>query len=295
MKRLTRLQVMRLSVASGVTVVAACGLPGGAPETPAILKTGGKLRLYATTNNVDEGSKYFKETVFARFQKQYPGVTIEGSFAPSADTMAKLAVETVAGTGPDMSTYDQTRTAALVQQGAIKNLTDLVKRDAKAVADLSSTWPLFNEPDGRTFSMPAVLTTACLLYNPELFDRFGVKRPDSTFSWNPRDGGSFLDAARKLTRPDQGLWGYWWTGQSTADTLSWLKQNDGSWIDSTRTKADMLKPASLDAFQWMHDLVHRYRVSPKPRDAPVVDASVTTRHGQFLGGKVAMFNFIVGQ
>jgi ABC-type glycerol-3-phosphate transport system substrate-binding protein len=299
-QRLTRQLVLR-SAAGGalgtLAFVAACGAPGtGQSQSSLAARKEGKLRLYAATNNIDEGSRYFNQTVFTRFQKQFPNITIEGTFNVYADVMTKVKVEVAAGTAPDLFTFDQTQSPGLAAQGAIKDLSDLIKRDARAVADLAGSWDYFTEPDGRKFGVPAMVTTSALLYNPALFDRFGVKYPDSTFGWNPRDGGSFLEAARKLTRPDQGIWGYWWTGQGTADTLTWLKQNGGSYLDPTRTKADMLKPSSMEAFQWMYDMIHRHQISPKPQDAPIADfAGASTRHALFLSGKVAMFNFIIGQ
>lgn len=296
-QRLTRQHVLRSAALGSITFAAACGVPGaGKSESSQAAKKVGKLRLYAATNNIDEGSRYFNQTVFARFQKQFPNIAIEGTFNVYADVMTKVKVEVAAGTAPDLFTFDQTQSPGLAAQGAIKDLSDLIKRDTKAVADLAGSWDYFTEPDGRKFGVPAMVTTSALLYNPALFDRFGVKYPDSTFGWNPRDGGSFLEAGRKLTRPDQGIWAYWWTGQGTADTLTWLKQNAGSYLDPTRTKADVLKPSSMEAFQWMHDMIHRHQISPKPQDAPIADyAGATTRHALFLSGKIAMFNFIIGQ
>jgi ABC-type glycerol-3-phosphate transport system substrate-binding protein len=52
----------------------------------------------------------------------------------------------------------------------------------------------------------------------------------------------------------------------------------------------------MDAFQWMYDMVHRHQISPKPQDAPIADyTGAVTRHALFLTGKIAMFNFIIGQ
>src|SRR5687768_8699369 len=149
-QRLTRQHVLRLaalgSAVGGIALAAACGVPGaGQSETSAAAKKVGKLRLYAATNNIDEGSRYFNQTVFARFQKQFPNIAIEGTFNVYADVMTKVKVEVAAGTAPDLFTFDQTQSPGLAAQGAIKDLSDLIKRDARAVADLAGSWDYFTE------------------------------------------------------------------------------------------------------------------------------------------------------
>ena len=171
----------------------------------------------------------------------------------------------------------------------------MVKRDARALAPVAGLLDAYRDPQGRLYGPPLPPVCAARADNRALFDRFGVKYPDESLEWNPRDGGTFLDLARRLTRPADEVFGWWFSGQATADTLGWLKQHNGAWLDRARTRADMLRPELLQAFEWMSDLVNRHGVSPKPADAPLQDNARGGRHWLFLRGKAAMFNLLLGQ
>jgi multiple sugar transport system substrate-binding protein len=281
-----------LAIANGVVGLAGCGAEG---QGPSATKKTGKLGMYLITNDPVSGPAYFNGTVLSRFQKDFPGVTIDATMAPYAEIVNKVNVETVAGTAPDVYQTDYVQIPIYSARGALKDLSDLAKKDARAMTNIANLLDLFREPDNRIFGLPATLTSTAVLYNKQLFDRYQVKYPDENLEWNPRDGGTFLKTAQQLTRPGEGLWGWWWSGQGTADTLSWLKQNNASWLDKTRTKADMLKPEALAAFDWMHAMIHKYTVSPKPQDAPLVDNARGGRHWLFLQGKVAMVYLLLGQ
>jgi ABC-type glycerol-3-phosphate transport system substrate-binding protein len=291
--KLTRNALVR--TAAGVTAATAMAACAPFESGPASSKKTGTVRMFLVTNDIQNGPKYFNGTVIAKFQERFPNITIDATMAPFAEIFAKNGVEIAAGTTPDLFHNDYVQMSAFGVNGAVKNLADLVKRDTRALTDVTHILDQFKEPDGKMFGLPATLTSTALLYNSVLFDRYNVKYPDDTMDWNPRDGGTFMQRAKQLTRPAEDVWGYWWTGQSTADPLGWLKQNNGTWLDKTRTKADMLKPESLDAFNWMYDMVHKYTVSPKPQDAPLVDATRGGRHWLLLRGKAAMAHLQLGQ
>jgi multiple sugar transport system substrate-binding protein len=291
--KVSRAQFLRaaaLGVAGGA-IQAACGGPTGAP--PASQRSG-TVRVYLITNDPVQGPRYFNETVLPRFAQQFPGVKVDPTMAPYGEITQKVDVELAAGTAPDFFHNDSTRIPSHVAKGTSRDVTDLAKRDGRALGPVTGVLDRFREPDGKLYGVPATLASTALIYNRELFDRYKLKPPDDKLEWNPRDGGSFMQTARQLTRPGEELWGWWWTGQLTADAVSWVRQNGGTFLDSTRTKADLLKAQSLQAFEWMHDLIHKYRVSPLPQEAPQSDPARGGLHWLFLRGKVAMFNLLLG-
>jgi multiple sugar transport system substrate-binding protein len=294
---LTRARLLGLAGGvPAVAAIAACGLPGNGTQVLSPTgKKSGMMRVFIITNDPVDGPRYWHETVIPRFRQILPDVRIEPSFGPAAEIRQKAATEIIAGSAPDIYPVDGAGWATEAAKGAAKELTPLINRDAKAVEVIAPTFPLLRDPRGKIWAVRSTVNAVALLYNRVIFDRLGIKPPDENLEWNPRDGGSFIELARKLTRPDQELWGWWWTGQSTADTLAWLKQNNGSWLDPTMTKATLLKPESLQAFEWMHDLVHKYKISPLPQDAPPTDNQRGGQHWLFLKGKAAMFNLILGQ
>jgi multiple sugar transport system substrate-binding protein len=295
--RLARSHVLRaVAVPGGAALLAACGAgPPGSEQPAGASRRAGKFTAYFVANDPTEGPRFFNETVLPRFEQQVPGIKVEPVMDVFGPLMEKLAVTMAAGSGPDLWHTDDLNGPGYAVQGWVKDRSDLVKRDAKALAPVAGLLDTYRDPEGRLFGPPLLLVCAALVFNRAIFDRLGVKYPDDTLEWNPRDGGTFLELARKLTRPADELYGWWWSGQSTADTLSWLKQHNGAWLDRTRTRADLLRPESLQAFEWMGDLVNRHNVSPKPKDAPLQDNERGGRHWLFLRGKAAMFSLLLGQ
>jgi multiple sugar transport system substrate-binding protein len=299
---LTRKQALRSAAALtiGGPALAGCGI--GSPvasEPSAQVKTGGKILAYLTTNDIVSGARYFNETVFARFNKQFPQIKIEPVMGPNAEIATKTQVEVFAGTGPDLYLLGHPSIPSYTTKGAVKDISDYVKRDSRALTDVAAALDTMKQsikdPQNRVWGTPATLTSSALVYNKALFDRLGVKPPDASLEWNPRDGGSFVDLAKRMTRPDQETWGFWWTGQITADILSFFRQNNATWLDATGTKADLLKPATFEACQFQSDLVNKFGVSPIPKNFPQNDNARGGGHWLFTQGKAAMFNLASGQ
>jgi ABC-type glycerol-3-phosphate transport system substrate-binding protein len=249
------------------------------------------------TNDLDAGARYFTDTVITRYKQAAPHVTITPEAWGNAGTQrTKYLAQIAAGDPPDWLHFDFERVPALAAKGGLAELTTYLKRDSKVGQNIAmfDVWKRYTKD--RYFMLPGSITTSVLVVVQDAFRRKNVPIPTGDMSWNPRDGGPFVEMARRLTSEANGEWGHWWTGQITSDTLSWLHQNGGSWLTKDMTKADLLKPESREAFQFMYDLVHKYRVSPKPQDAPMLDAARgLRRHWLALTGKAATFNLQAGQ
>lgn len=278
--------------AGGAVLGAACGPLRPATEAPRT-KVIGKVTAQFITNDLIDGPRYVNDTVIAGFEKQFPGIKIEPLMDVAGPLFKRFTAEMVAGTGPDLWHHDDLAMLPNAAKGWVKDRSDLIKRDAKALAPIAGLLNIYRDPEGKLYGPPSNLFCTALVYNKVIFDRLGLKYPDENLTWNPRDGGTFLELARKLTRPAEETWG-WWHTDDNSDTLSFLKQNNGSWLDKSMTKADMLKPESLQAFEFMGDLINRYQIAPKRLDAPQIDNTRGGRHWLFLRGNAAMFNIFLG-
>jgi multiple sugar transport system substrate-binding protein len=97
--------------------------------------------------------------------------------------------------------------------------------------------------------------TIVLFYNKDLFDAKGVAYPDSTWTWTLDGNGTFEDALRKLSDPDNKLWGGL-LGDGPDRLQQKIAGNGGHWVDpNDDMKAVFDQPAALDALQWEWDRI----------------------------------------
>ena len=57
--------------------------------------------------------------------------------------------------------------------------------------------------DDNLYVMPQDWDSECVIYNKDLFDKYGIDYP-TELDWNPIDGGSFTETAQKLTVDKNG-------------------------------------------------------------------------------------------
>jgi multiple sugar transport system substrate-binding protein len=115
-----------------------------------------------------------------------------------------------------------------------------------------------------------------IYYNKDLFDAAGVQYPDTlneTF-----DG--LVDRAVKLTKASDTQFGY--SGASAAHHII-IRSFGGDVLDADRKKSRLSEPEAIQATEWIHDLIYKYKAHPAPDE--IQNGSDTN---MFAGGKVAM-------
>jgi ABC-type glycerol-3-phosphate transport system substrate-binding protein len=135
--------------------------------------------------------------------------------------------------------------------------------------------------DGQLRILPFTIEPFAMLYNKDLFDRYGVPYPRPGWDW-----AAFLETAKALTHPEDGVWGYGAAmnnGMETFnDALQLVAQNGGRVFDDVAgARATFTNPATVEAIQWYVDLIRLHRVAPLPQEVP------HNREG-FFEGHVAM-------
>lgn len=221
--------------------------------------------------------------VNARAKAEAKGYLVKLEPVPS-DYPVKLATM-VAGRGaPDIFYLDLSYLAHYAELGALMDLTDLVEADTSAVCDLDDYYPAilgnyFRR--GRLYGLPWIAQPVVLYCNAELFEGAGVPLPDRSWRW-----GEFLDAARRIARhesPD-GVerWGFaLQPGWPPLEMYVWQMGGEVLAEDGSVALAD---ERTVEAAQFLQDLVHRHRVAP-PMDV-VLERGISNL---FRDGRVAMF------
>lgn len=112
--------------------------------------------------------------------------------------------------------------------------------------------------DGTLFALPVDAKPLMLFYDTEFLAQREVPPPDTPWHWD-----DLVRAATKLqtTKPDGTVarWGLIAHGQG----VFWaLLQNEAALLDMDTRQCRLQEPAAIEALQFVHDLLHRHRVSP---------------------------------
>jgi len=160
----------------------------------------------------------------------------------------------------------------------------------KYLADPSLTSPDYDVNDfmpasievckrqGKLISIPLFWTNEILMYNKEIFKRYGVKVPETL--------SELEEAAAKLTRPEQNLYGFTARGMgggvAVPSFVPFLFSMGGSWIDE-RGNAAINSSEAIRAFKLYGKLMREYN--------PLGPLNFNWRQAQdaFISGRAAQW------
>ncbi len=234
-----------------------------------------------------------------QFMKLHPKIHVTIQQTPWASYWQKLGTEFAAGNAPDVFWDHLAYYPQYVQQGQLTNLSPLIKQDNIGMSTYYSQ--LVNEwtYQGNVYGLPKDWDTIAILYNKQLFQKAGIPAP-TNLTWNPSDGGPFLQAAQKLTLDKNGKaptdagfdashisqYGYVSENNSQEGYWNFIGMNGGTFLDKKFGQNFLFdQPQSVQALQYLVDLVNKYHVSPP--------ATETNNNGSvaiqlFEGGRAAM-------
>lgn len=253
------------SVGLGAALTAACGGPSGGDTAQSggpIKPEPGTLTWLYWSNPPDR--KLLHDQILAKFQAENPTVKIDGVDPPSSGPggyVTKVAVMVSAGERLDVFGLSPVWVPDNVGANVVKELTGYLARDkgfkiddyAKGVVDAGS-WK------GKLYFLALFSNFNVLYYNKTLLDRAGVKYPDDTWT-----NDMVLDAARKLTQGEGStkVWGFNFA-RDLNNISPYIWNNGGNSFDKPEdpTKSTMSTAASVEALQWLVDLINRHKVAP---------------------------------
>ncbi len=219
------------------------------------------------------------------FEKLHPGVRVRKEQIPGPGQYApKLCLMHVAGCAPDVMHLDVSSAAVFIDNGVLLDLAPLMAKDPTFDRSLYFENVLNMTRRGDAiYSIPLDFTPMMIFYNRAMFDRAGLPYPRDGWTWD-----EFLAACKALTifpagarRPQQ----YGYNFENVLPFwLPWLWTNGGDILDSTGTRASghFDGPASVEAIQFLADLMLRHRVAPNLSERAALGGDA------FLNAKAAM-------
>jgi multiple sugar transport system substrate-binding protein len=230
------------------------------------------------------------------FEAQHPGVRVqieqipgEGQYAP------KLLMMHVSGSMPDVIHLDASYAAVFMDNNVLRDLKPYIENDEAFDLDdyFENVVDIARRGD-RLYAIPLDFTPMVLYYNKKLFDAAGVPYPQEGWSWD-----EFLETARKLTVFPEGAssptqYGVYFMNWMPSWVL-WLWTNGGDVLspDGKRASGYFDGPRSVEAVQFVVDLMTKYRVAPHLRESAAagVDLFRSQRAAMDLKGHWVMIDY----
>ena len=112
--------------------------------------------------------------------------------------------------------------------------------------------------DGALFALPVSAAPQMLYYDAERFRAQGISPPaDSTWDWD-----DLVENAARLTTYERDGTLQRWGLDAHSQGLWWaLWQNGAALLDPNTLDCRLQESVAIEAFQFVHDLIHRHRVS----------------------------------
>ena len=112
--------------------------------------------------------------------------------------------------------------------------------------------------EGGLYALPVSAAPLMLNYHERHFRDQGVSPVDETWDWDDLAG----NAARLTTRRQDGTVARWGLLAHDRDIWWALWQNGAEALDPDMLVCRLQEPAAAEALQFVHDLIHKHRVSP---------------------------------
>lgn len=275
-------------------VLTGLGACAGAPVAPAPAQEGqveGEAAAPAAAAEVTvnfafhggpEEVDLYQETV-DRFMEEVPNITVNLQHIPVADYKRKVETMIAGGTPPDVFWLHATWFPKFQEAGELMDLTPFIEETGFPIDDYYESAVDQFSADGEILAIPRETSSIVLFYNKNMFDAAGVDYP--TEDWTYDD---VLAAAKALAKPDELQWGI-------AAPTAWHLLQPVIWSfggevlnQPENTRCMMTKPETVEAIQWVADLIHVHQVAPSAADLAgqaATDLFVSNKLGMFWSGR----------
>lgn len=218
------------------------------------------------------------KTIYDEFEAANPGIDLQVEGTPDMQAyVTKTLLGHVAGTAPDVMRLDASSAAVFINNGVLLDLSEYINNDPSfSLDDYFPNVVDITRREKAVYGLPMGFTPMVLYYNKRLFDESGVPYPSNHWTY-----ADFLDAAKKLTHDDQ--YGFDFSNWM-AMWILFLWNNGGDVLspDGTRASGYFDSPQSVEAVQFVSDLVRVHKV------APTLSQSAALGVDLFANGRTAM-------
>jgi multiple sugar transport system substrate-binding protein len=228
----------------------------------------------------------YNKKMAAEFIKLHPNITVNIELVGFEDYLMKMQVDLATGTAPDIIYINPSINFPLVAyKGFVLPLDDYVNKDNFDLSDWypeAVEWASFK---GNLYAIAQEFGAGepALYYNTGLFDEAGLSYPTEDWTYN-----DLLEAAKKLAKDtdddgkiDQyGIIPPYHRRHLSNNTL--VRSFGGGWVSDNGKTSLANRPETIEAVQFMADLVNVYNAAPLQPEG--------SQEATFGTGKIGMIN-----
>jgi sn-glycerol 3-phosphate transport system substrate-binding protein len=198
------------------------------------------------------------------FNKMHPDIQVTATYTGNYDvTLQKIQASKLAGTLPDVAVTEISSVPVLGALGAAQPVDELIASSG-GKQFLDRFWPsmLLNcTYGGKVYGVPFQRSTPVMYYNKEAFAEAGLDPEKPPVTWD-----ELTSVAQKLTKHD-GERTTRWGIELPLEAFNWFYYaityaNGGETLSADGTKVLWDQPKNVEALQFWHDLVNKYKVTP---------------------------------
>lgn len=200
------------------------------------------------------------------FTAKYPNLTVKLiTIANQDDYWTKVQTMIAGGTPPDLAFEQEMLTPTHVAKGFMEDLTPYMQKDSSFHKDWLA--PASYGPftvNNQIYAIPEMTYVDVLFYNRTMFDKAKLSYPNSTWDWN-----KLREVAKKLTldtNNDGKIDQYGYSFIAYPNFLyTYMWANGGDLVLADRKTAVVNSKQNVEAFQFLHDLIYKDKVTPSPQ------------------------------
>jgi len=229
----------------------------------------------------NEQTKVLKEAL-EEFHAINPNITVTMNVAPSKQYWQKLQTTTVAGTAPDVFWINYPNFPKYFNSNTLLNLSPYIEKSTITnISNYPASLMKKYTQNGAVYAIPEQFDTIILAYNKDLFDEAGIAYPDDTWTWD-----TLRDVAIKLTKntPNGKQYGFLSSTDNHACYYDFMVTNGGFIVSDDDKKSGFDDPASIEAVQYLYDLMYKYHCSPTGKEIAELNHTLD----MFYSKRVAM-------
>lgn len=217
--------------------------------------------------------------LYEKFEKEHNVKLLIESYNLN-DLNKKLFIAAEIGKMPDVAElFSAIVVPQLVKKEALEPLGSYIEADGGDDFLSQYNSDLLYRYKGEIYSLPILAFNAGLYYNKTILEENG-------FDSLPKTWEEFLEIAEKCTDVKNGIYGFGINGndiESLFNVASFIAQNGGG-LGKIDGEIMINKPESVEALQFVADLVNKYKVTPSfaTSDYQIV-------RELFMAGKLAMY------
>jgi sn-glycerol 3-phosphate transport system substrate-binding protein len=198
------------------------------------------------------------------FNKAHPDIQVTATYTGNYDvTLQKIQASKLAGTLPDVAVTEISSVPVLAALGAAQPVDELIDSSG-GKKFLDRFWPsmLLNcTYDGKVYGVPFQRSTPVMYYNKDAFSEAGLDPEKPPVTWD-----ELISVAQKLTKRE-GERTTRWGIELPLEAFNWFYyaltySNGGETLSRDGNKVLWDEPKNIEALQFWHDLVNKYKVTP---------------------------------